>query len=103
MLADIKLALVMSPAKNLQLLAAVLATSLPGCTVGPDYVRPSDDVPASFTTRPGLEPVSATTPWWQTLHDPLLNELTSRARRANPGPRPGTGSGCRGEGVPCTG
>ena len=52
--------------------------------LGPDYVRPPDNVPDTFTAAPGRTPVLATTPWWLGLHDPLLTELVQRARRANP-------------------
>ncbi len=73
-------------------LAFILA-ALPGlaaCTRGPDYTRPPDGVPASFSpssssrTAPGTVPVQATTPWWLSLHDPILDGLVERARRANP-------------------
>lgn len=65
---------------ELVLLFLVLA----GCTIGPDYRRPADGVPAAFTARSGAAPVLATTPWWLTLNDAVLNGLVSRARQANP-------------------
>ena len=51
------------------LLFVLLAAA--GCTVGPDYLRPADDVPGAFTARPGRVPVLATTAWWLTLDDPM--------------------------------
>ncbi len=64
--------------------AVLLFLALAGCTIGPDYRRPADGVPASFTTRPSGAPVLATTPWWLTLNDAVLNDLVIRARQANP-------------------
>jgi outer membrane protein TolC len=62
----------------------LLFLALAGCTVGPDYRRPTDNVPAAFTAGAGATPVLATTPWWLTLNDAVLNGLVVRARQANP-------------------
>ena len=62
----------------------LLLAGLAGCTVGPDYLRPPDNVPGGFARNVGQVPVLATTPWWLTLNDPILNNLVTRARRTNP-------------------
>jgi len=58
-----------------------------GCTVGPDYHRPSEPMPARWSepvaqrdTRAG---VSAR--WWMTFGDQELDALIQRALQANPG------------------
>ena len=63
----------------------LLFLALSACTtLGPDYVRPADQVPGAFAGASGTLPVLATTPWWLTLHDPILNELVAHARRNSP-------------------
>ncbi len=70
----------------------VVAVSLPGCLVGPDYVRPETPLP-NETPMPdawyeaamadfdaGEAPVRV---WWQTFDDPKLVELITRAEHAN--------------------
>ncbi len=59
--------------------AAVLAL-LSACTVGPDYARPSDPVPAAFKESEGwkiAEPKQAASgaPWWSVYNDPVLDQL----------------------------
>ncbi|WP_043832998.1 efflux transporter outer membrane subunit [Muricoccus aerilatus] len=67
--------------RSIPLLTALL---LAACDIGPDYQRPSDNVPGSFAGRAGTLPVLPTTAWWLTLNDPILDGLVERARRANP-------------------
>jgi NodT family efflux transporter outer membrane factor (OMF) lipoprotein len=65
---------------------------LAACTVGPDYRAPATTMPAGFappapTTRPLA--VATTRPvdiaqWWQSLDDPELDSLISRAVANNP-------------------
>lgn len=62
----------------------LLAAALAACTVGPDYVKPDDRLPAQFdqaaetpsarTMDPGL---------WQAFRDPALDALLARAQEAN--------------------
>lgn len=73
------------------LFAPALAGLLVGCTVGPDYAGPPkalSDTPAARTfARAGDLPVTAPPPvarWWETLADPVLNEVEQRALAANP-------------------
>ena len=65
-------------------LAAVLAA----CAAGPDYVRPSLDVPAAYkesgpwkTAEP--RPAQSTQAWWQVYHDDTLDALMRDAELAN--------------------
>lgn len=61
---------------------------LAGCTVGPEYVRPQVQAPASFKAEEGW---AAAAPadhidrgrWWQLFHDSDLDMLAERALAAN--------------------
>jgi NodT family efflux transporter outer membrane factor (OMF) lipoprotein len=80
---------------------AALALLLLGCTVGPDYVRPSAPRATRFTQNPLSSTASAANVvggesqrfidgqdipagWWQLFESPALNALVERALRANP-------------------
>jgi NodT family efflux transporter outer membrane factor (OMF) lipoprotein len=67
------------------------------CAVGPDYVAPTRQVPASFNEAPGNTSANATeahdngTPahaiddaWWKILGDPVLESLLERALTSAP-------------------
>lgn len=65
-------------------LAVVLFTlSLGGCMVGPDYRRPTVDVPPSWriAEKDALELVN--TAWWEQFNDPVLNGLITIALQEN--------------------
>lgn len=75
-----------------KLTSAILALTVAGCTVGPDYKGPSPLPPAAapggaFVRAPASastqEPVLAQ--WWLALGDPVLNTLEARALAGNPG------------------
>jgi outer membrane protein TolC len=62
-----------------------------GCTVGPNYHRPSVEVPSSFKEAPPAGWKAATPNdaiakgnWWEVFGDPKLNELESQAMVNNP-------------------
>jgi outer membrane protein, multidrug efflux system len=66
---------------------AALTLAAVGCTVGPDYQRPSSTVPAEFR---GLGPDNPVGPesigdlrWWEIFGDPVLQELIREAVRQN--------------------
>ena len=66
------------------------AAALGGCTVGPDYHTPDIALPDSFlppvvqiAQKTSRRPGANITDWWQSLHDPLLNSLVSRAIESN--------------------
>jgi NodT family efflux transporter outer membrane factor (OMF) lipoprotein len=63
------------------ILAAALITGS-GCSVGPDYVRPSAETPSAYKEISGVEwkpaqPSDGTGrgPWWDVFADPLLDNL----------------------------
>jgi multidrug efflux system outer membrane protein len=64
-------------------LCALIITS--GCTVGPDYVEPDNQVAQEFT-RDDQNMFSTATPeveWWRDLDDEILNGLISQAVEKN--------------------
>ncbi|MBX3709731.1 MAG: efflux transporter outer membrane subunit [Gammaproteobacteria bacterium] len=76
----------------------VLSALLTSCTVGPNYVRPSANVPAVFKEAKGKQVIAAPSKdwkiarpknhcergeWWRTFHDPTLNELEAKLNFSN--------------------
>jgi outer membrane protein, multidrug efflux system len=65
--------------------AVALALVLAGCMVGPDYQRPTSELPAAFpgadAGTTGAEPVRSD--WWRLFDDALLDELVAPALGAN--------------------
>ena len=65
------------------------AIMLSACTVGPNYHRPTVQIPASFPApgeaqQPESQAASfADLPWWQAFHDPQLQELIRAALKQN--------------------
>ncbi|WP_293761746.1 efflux transporter outer membrane subunit [uncultured Aquitalea sp.] len=71
------------------LLAALLALSLTGCAIGPDYVKPALDMPAAFKEDgrwKGAQPQDEHPrgPWWQVYHDARLDGLMDTLNRQSP-------------------
>ncbi len=70
--------------------AICLAALLPGCMVGPDFVRPDNGLHEAVLT-PRAEHVGAAQPtgfnvpaqWWTVFNDALLSDLQSRAQASN--------------------
>ncbi len=66
-------------------LVSLLAFVIGGCTVGPNYSRPTILTPDNH--RDALEPPKAESladiPWWELFKDPVLQELTRDALRNN--------------------
>ncbi len=66
-------------------LVSLLAFVIGGCTVGPNYSRPTILTPDNH--RDALEPPKAESladiPWWELFNDPVLQELTRDALRNN--------------------
>lgn len=65
--------------------ASAMFVALAGCTVGPDYHRPTVQTPAEFRalapatqTEPKVSSY-ADLPWWEVFHDPKLQELIRTA------------------------
>jgi multidrug efflux system outer membrane protein len=59
------------------------ATVMPGCMVGPDYVRPEVDVPEAWRIDYEQAAEVANTKWWTQFGDPVLDELIATALREN--------------------
>src|SRR4051812_17418504 len=62
---------------NLRLAPALLALALTACTVGPDYKRPSMDLPAAWPVSAAGADVSAR--WWTLYADAQLNLMVEEA------------------------
>jgi len=66
-------------------LVSVVALLIGGCTVGPNYSRPTILTPDNH--RDALEPPKAESladiPWWELFNDPVLQELARDALRNN--------------------
>ena len=75
------------------ILPMTIASTLGGCLVGPNYVRPSAPTPdafkeASMTSARGwkrVTPLDAIDrgPWWEVYHDPTLSALASQVDISN--------------------
>jgi multidrug efflux system outer membrane protein len=69
-----------------------LLSLLGGCMVGPDFKRPTPDVPAAWSAAPppaasvgqiDTAPTESPDAWWTRFGDPELTALIERARTAN--------------------
>ena len=80
-----------NPGKKLARFLAALMTStlIAGCSVGPNYHRPSVQSPAAFrdlSENPEVQAQAASyadLPWWQVFQDPQLQELIRTALKQN--------------------
>jgi multidrug efflux system outer membrane protein len=61
-----------------------LAALLAGCTVGPNYVRPTVEAPAQWRIDYGQAAELANTRWWLQFDDPALTQLIETALQGNP-------------------
>ena len=68
---------------NRRLATALLAAGLAGCTLGPNYVRPTVDTPPAWRISYDQAAEVANTRWWEQFGDPVLNELIDTALRDN--------------------
>ncbi len=73
-------------------ISALLILSLLGCAVGPDYLPPRTEVPATWNAQeavtPDLTSKTSTNPaalatWWRSFKDPTLNSLVETAIQTN--------------------
>jgi len=64
--------------------ALTISVTLTGCNLGPDYVRPGLDIPASFRAD-AATPLSSwpSADWWQAFHSAELNALETAAQDHN--------------------
>lgn len=65
------------------LLATCIVAMVPGCLVGPDYVRPKVDEPATFRFEERDARDVVNTAWWEQFSDPVLNDLIGIALAEN--------------------
>jgi multidrug efflux system outer membrane protein len=66
-----------------RVLAVLVAATVAGCTVGPDYARPTVDTPAAWRIDYPKAAEVANTKWWEQFGDPVLNGLIETALREN--------------------
>jgi multidrug efflux system outer membrane protein len=64
---------------------ALLVLPLAGCLVGPDYNRPSVEMPQSFRFEVADAAETANTAWWLQFQDPVLDDLIAEALASNKG------------------
>jgi multidrug efflux system outer membrane protein len=72
-------------------LAAALLLALSGCTLGPEFLRPSTETPAAYKAPPQspsapLAPIPVTWPetdWWRSFRSPALDAYIVTAQRNN--------------------
>jgi outer membrane protein, multidrug efflux system len=69
-------------------LSALTAALLAGCAVGPDYHRPSADVPPAWQPEAPWREATPTDAalkgsWWELFQDPQLNPLVDKALSSN--------------------
>jgi multidrug efflux system outer membrane protein len=69
--------------KRLQYCVFLCVLTLPGCEVGPDYVKPETNVPQSWTQATTPAKAAAIKEWWKSLHDPILDRLVEKALANN--------------------
>jgi multidrug efflux system outer membrane protein len=60
-----------------------IAVTLGGCMVGPDYKRPTLDMPATWRFEEAAAKDTANTAWWGQFDDPVLNDLIQIALQEN--------------------
>ena len=68
--------------------AALVALLASACTMGPDYARPDTAMPAAWKELPphkDAAPADAAPrgEWWESVSDPVLNDLEARVLAAN--------------------
>jgi len=74
---------------RLATLSAATILLVSGCTVGPNYVRPTAEVPTEFKETPAnwkqAQPSDALAKgqWWEIYQDPQLNELEAQINVSN--------------------
>lgn len=66
----------------------VILSSLAGCMVGPDYVRPSAPLSPSYKEAAGWTPARPSdaaqrSDWWTAFGDPILDEMERRVETSN--------------------
>lgn len=65
------------------LIVCALAVSFTACMIGPNYKRPTADVPKAYRYEPTNARDMADVEWWQLFHDPVLDSLIAEALASN--------------------
>jgi multidrug efflux system outer membrane protein len=65
------------------LVIAMAMAGTAGCMIGPDYFRPTVDVPETYRFEPGQAAAAADTQWWKQYGDPVLDQLISDSLASN--------------------
>ncbi|MDP3540415.1 MAG: efflux transporter outer membrane subunit [Azonexus sp.] len=64
--------------------ALTAALILSGCTIGPDYLRPSSWLPGAYSEAAPLQASAAVDDrWWSLFEDATLNDLVDQALKSN--------------------
>ena len=66
-----------------RLIATLAVAALTGCTVGPNYVRPTVETPPAWRIDYPKAAEVANSRWWQQFNDPVLDTLVDTALRNN--------------------
>src|SRR5512147_1647612 len=66
-----------------RIVAAFVAVALAGCTVGPNYVRPTVPTPEAWRIDYPKAAEVANLKWWEQFGDPVLNQLVDTALQNN--------------------
>jgi NodT family efflux transporter outer membrane factor (OMF) lipoprotein len=78
----------MKPMTQSKPIAPLIALLLAGCTVGPNYQRPSAIISSQFKEAAGFAPAAPADTldrgdWWTVFNDPVLNGLASKVQVSN--------------------
>lgn len=65
------------------LLFALVAATLTGCSIGPDYVRPEVQTPPEFRFEPQAAADTVNSAWWHQFNEPVLDQLIEQALAHN--------------------
>jgi multidrug efflux system outer membrane protein len=66
-----------------RLAITALAIIIAGCMMGPDYRRPSVEIPESYRYETADAQRTANTTWWKQFNDPVLDALIAQALANN--------------------
>ncbi|HEV3424246.1 MAG TPA: TolC family protein, partial [Paraburkholderia sp.] len=67
----------------LVLMSMPVLLGLGGCLLGPNYVRPTVETPATYRFTATETAEVANTAWWEQFQDPVLNDLIAEALANN--------------------
>jgi len=63
--------------------SAIILLFFCGCTIGPDYVKPTIETPSTWTVSYEAADNLVNTSWWQQFNDPVLDDLITTALADN--------------------